>query len=262
MNQIKAMALSVDLGRTRIVDNVDLEIAGGSVIGVIGPNGAGKSTLLRALAGLIPCHGDVSLNGVPITRLSLSALARMRAYLGQDSDIHWPLTVRATVGLGRYPHHDALATSGVEAVNRALHAANVAHFADRPVTELSGGERARVMLARVLATEAGIIIADEPAAQLDPRHHWQALTVLKGAAANGAVVVMALHDLTAAARMCDRVLVMHGGKMQAFGSPSDVLTPDLLERVFGVDALIGSVDGAPYVVPLRASAPPTDRAVV
>jgi ABC-type uncharacterized transport system YnjBCD ATPase subunit len=141
MNHIKATALSVDLGRTRIVDGIDLEIAGGSVIGVIGPNGAGKSTLLRALAGLIPCHGDVSLNGVSVTRLSLSALARMRAYLAQDSNIHWPLTVCATVGLGRYPHRDALATSGLNAVTRALQAANVVHFADRPVTELSGGER-------------------------------------------------------------------------------------------------------------------------
>ena len=252
MNRVEAKGLSVDFGATRILHDINIDVHGASMVGVIGPNGAGKSTLLRALAGLIPIQGDVQLNARPLSALSLDTLAKQRTFLPQDSTIHWPLSVAATVALGRFPHGDATTLSGQSAIDRAMAAANVTQFRHRPVTELSGGERARVMLARILATEAAIIIADEPAAQLDPRHHWEALRVLRTAAANGAVVILALHDLTAAARMCDQVLVMNAGKVEAFGPPTQILTQELLECVFGVDALIGTTDGAPFIVPLRA----------
>jgi iron complex transport system ATP-binding protein len=254
MTSLGIQGLSVSLNHAPVLRGVSCTMAGGEVVGVVGPNGAGKSTLLRAIAGLLPYLGTISLEGQEVRAISAVALSKRRAYLPQGGDVHWPLTATAVVALGRFPYGDAETIGGRAAIARAMTAADVAQFADRPYPSLSGGERARVLLARAMASEARILIADEPAAQLDPRHAWEALSVLRQAAAAGALVVVALHDLTAASRMCDKVLAMSAGEARAFGPPGEVLTPALLQAVFGVDAHIGHKDGAPYIVPLRASA--------
>lgn len=248
MTGLDVRDLSVRAG----VRGVSLTLGRGGVLGVLGPNGAGKSTLLRALSGVCRYEGSARWNGVEVQAMPPRVLARARAYLPQGGLVHWPLTVQAVVALGRFAHGDADAPAGRQAIARAMEAADVAEFAGRKVTQLSGGERARVLLARVLAAEAQWIVADEPAAQLDPRCHWRAMRVLRRAAAQGASVVIALHDLTAAAQICDRLLVLKDGMVRAWGAPGEVLTAELLADVFGVDAHIGVQDGAPFVVPLRA----------
>lgn len=254
MKRLEAAALSVTLDRSPVLRGLYCAFAAGEVVGIIGPNGAGKSTLLRAMAGLLPYTGSVQVDNREVRDIAPADLAKQRAFLPQGGDVHWPLTAKAVTALGRFPFGDADTQTGRAAINRAMKAADIERFADRQYPTLSGGERARVLLARALAAETPMLIADEPAAQLDPRHAWEALNVLRTAAARGALVVVALHDLTAASRMCDKVLAMSGGEVRAFGSPTDVLTPELLQSVFGVDAHIGQRDGAPFIVPLRASA--------
>jgi iron complex transport system ATP-binding protein len=254
MIQMIASGMSVALGARTILPALDLTFQSGDLIGIVGPNGAGKSTLLRALAGLQPYAGSVKLNGREVGEHSPQQLARLRAYLPQGGGVHWPIPVSAVVALGRFAFQDANSASGEAAIRCAMAAADVERFAARPVDELSGGERARVLLARALAAETPVVLADEPAAQLDPRHACQALEVLRAKADSGALVVVALHDLTAAARFCDKVLMMDDGRSVAFGPPDQVLSPERLQTVFGVDAHIGQKDGAPFVVPLRVSA--------
>jgi iron complex transport system ATP-binding protein len=254
MTRLDVANLGVDLEGAAVLRAIGCSFQSGELIGVIGPNGAGKSSLLRAIAGLLPYRGSLALNGREVRAVKPAELSKLRAYLPQGGEVYWPLTANAVVSLGRFPFGDAETETGRAAIGRAMLAADVAQFADRPYPSLSGGERARVLLARALAAETKILIADEPAAQLDPKHAWEALGVLRQAAQNGALAIVALHDLTAASRMCDKVLALAGGEVQAFGTPAAILTPDLLQRVFGVDAHIGQKDGAPYVVPLRASA--------
>lgn len=254
MTRVILSDLLVSLGGQPVLKSVSGEMAGGEVVGVVGPNGAGKSTLLKALAGLLPYQGTLTFDGLNVRDIPMEVLAKRRAYLPQGGDVYWPLTALAVTALGRFPFGDAETVTGRAAIDRAMRAADIAQFAARTYPSLSGGERARTLLARALAAEASVLIADEPAAQLDPRHAWEALTVLRAAAANGALVVVALHDLTAASRMCDKVVAMANGRIQTMGRPEEVLTPSLLHTVFGVDAHIGHKDGAPYVVPLRASA--------
>jgi iron complex transport system ATP-binding protein len=252
MTALVANRLEVSLGGRTVLHDLNVSLKAGELTGVVGPNGAGKSTLLRALAGLVPYRGSIRLGGQELRDVAPDSLARTRAYLPQGGSVHWPLTVRAVAALGRFPFGDAQTQTGAAAVDRAMTAAGVAQFADRPIDQLSGGERARALLARALSAETQVLIADEPAAQLDPRHAWEALDVLRAKAEKGALAVVALHDLTAAARLCDKVLVMQDGQAAAFGAPGETLTPQILQCVFGVDAHIGLLDGSPVVVPLRA----------
>ena len=196
--------VSVRLGGKAVVSDVSATLTHG-LIGVLGPNGAGKSTLVRAALGLVPAEGRIAVEG---------PLARTLAYLPQGGAIHWPVSVRRLVGLGRLAHMGPLGRLGpadAAAVERAMAAADVAHLADRDATALSGGERARVLLARALATEAPALVVDEPLAALDPRHALGVMALLRAQADGGTLVVAVLHDLGLAARFCDRVLLMQGG---------------------------------------------------
>jgi iron complex transport system ATP-binding protein len=245
--------MRVALGGHMVVDDVSLAIERGRMAALVGPNGAGKTTLLRALVGLAPMDGVVRLDGEAVAALSIRERARRFAYLPQGQSVHWPLPVRDIVALGRYPHGAAdpadLAPRDTAAIARAMAATDVAGLADRRVVELSGGERGRVLLARVLAVEAPVILADEPTASLDPRHQIEVMRVLAAAARAGAVVVVVTHDLGLAARFSDVVIVMKDGRVVADGPPRCAFKPEVLADVFRVGAFRDECDGEPVMVP-------------
>ena len=248
-------AVCVRIGRRPIVEGVSATLAPGSLIGIVGPNGAGKSTLLRAMLGLLPvAAGRVLVDGQDIAALARGAVAKAMAYLPQGQMLHWPLSVERLVALGRLPHLaplSELSPADAAAVDRALVRADLGHLRGRIATELSGGERARALLARTLAVEAPALIADEPLASLDPGHQIDVMDLLAAEAKAGKLVVTVLHDLTMAARYCDRLLLFDGGRLVADGAPLDVLTAARLQQVYGIDALIDRTGAAPTIVPLR-----------
>jgi iron complex transport system ATP-binding protein len=246
--------LSVELGRRTVVNEVSAIVGAGELIGIIGPNGAGKSTLVRAMLGLAqPSGGEVRIDGAPVADLAPRDVARALAYLPQGQTLHWPLSVERLVTLGRLPHLAPMSRIGVadrDAVREALDRADVGHLADRIATELSGGERARVMLARALAVGARGLVVDEPLAALDPGHQIDVMRLLAREAGQGALVVAVLHDLTMAARYCSRLLLIDRGGLVADGTPGEVLTEARLEAVYGIRAMIDLKGMAPMVVPL------------
>ena len=253
---LAARDLSVAFGTRMVVREASFVLSPGHLVALIGPNGAGKTSLLRAIGGLAPFTGTLQLDGTDLTALPLPERARRIAYLPQGHTVHWPLAARDVVALGRYPHgvNDPLRMSGRDAaiVEEALRRTDALAFADRNVLALSGGERARVMLARVFAVEAGVLLADEPTAALDPRHQIGIMGALRSEARLGRLVVAVTHDIGLAARMADRVMVMDEGRIVAFGPPAEVMTPELLRRVYGIDALAFDHDGQPVLVPWSA----------
>ncbi len=257
--------LRVPLGGRTVVDGVDLAVGEGEMVGLIGPNGAGKTTLLRAAAGLLaPSAGEIAVAGRPIGRHPRRALARLLAYLPQGGDCHWPVTAARVVALGRLPHLGPWrrpSPADDAAIRRALAAADVGHLAGRRVDALSAGERTRVMLARALATEPRLLLADEPVAALDPYHQLHVMELLRRRAAAGAGVLVVLHDLALAARFCDRLVLMRAGRRLAEGPPETVLTAARLAEAYAVEAAYGRRDGAMYLVPWRRldGAPAEDR---
>jgi iron complex transport system ATP-binding protein len=248
--------VSVELGGRSVLSDVSLTVAAGEVVVVIGPNGAGKTTLLRAAAGLVPSAGAILLGGEPLARLSLAERARRLAYLPQGHVIHWPLPVAEVVALGRLPRGAGadLSEADRDAVERAMAATEVIGYADRPVTTLSGGERARVALARVLATEAFLIAADEPTASLDPHYQMAVTDILRRHAAGGGAVIAVLHDLTLAARVADRLVLLDRGRLVAAGPPRAVLAGARLAATFGIEAELAEVRGVPILVPVAITA--------
>ncbi|TPE61003.1 ABC transporter ATP-binding protein [Sandaracinobacter neustonicus] len=239
---LEISGLSLSRGGRPVLRDVSAAFAPGSVSVILGPNGAGKSTLLDAMAGLRAADaGTVRLNGVALADMPHRERARRIGYLPQGGEVHWNLRVHELVALGRLPHRGAFAgESGADraAIARAMAAADVAALADRPVLALSGGERARVLLARVLAGEPELLLADEPLANLDPRHAVDALRLFRRAADAGAAVVLVLHDLQAAARAADQLLLLADGHCLAQGDPAEVLTPALLAEAYGLEMLV------------------------
>jgi iron complex transport system ATP-binding protein len=250
---LMAEGLAVVLGGRRVIEDVSLRFAPGEVIAVVGPNGAGKTTLLKALAGLLPpAAGSVSLNGEPLVRVKSFERARRIAYLPQGHVFYWPMPVEDIVALGRLPHGAGAGDLGPadrEAVKRAMEATGVSEFADRAVTTLSGGERARVAVARVLAVESDIVLADEPVTSLDPRYQLTVLGLLRELANSGRTVVTVLHDLGLAARHADRMVVLSNGRLVADGAPVQVLSAALLRDVFGVEAYRADTENGLVILP-------------
>jgi iron complex transport system ATP-binding protein len=253
MMRLEIRSLAVVLGARRVLQDIDLRLEPGCLTVLIGPNGAGKTTLLRAMAGLVePSAGEVALNGAAVARMRGAERARAIAYLPQGGGVAWPLPVASVVALGRLPHGekpDHLPTEGRTAVNVALRSVGLEGFETRPATSLSGGEHARMLLARALATQAPVLLADEPVAALDPRHQLIVLEVLKAHARAGATVVAILHDLNLAARFADRIVLLDQGKIEASGSPEAVMTEARLASSFGIRAKIGTEGGHLLVVP-------------
>lgn len=232
-------------GRT-ILDGVGLEVRPGEVVGLLGPNGCGKTTLLRAAVGLQRAAGRIELGGVPLGRLAPDARARAAAYVPQEHEIAWPISVAALVGLGRLPHW-AGAAADAAAVAEALAAMDLGPLAARPATELSGGERARALVARALAQAAPLVVADEPTAGLDPAHAIALMATLRRLVRGGRGALVSLHDLGLAARWCDRIVLLAGGRRVAAGPPREVLTPARVAEVYGVEVFLGGDAGGPIL---------------
>lgn len=253
-------SLSLSLGGNRILDTVSASFAAGRVTAILGPNGAGKSSLLACLTGLRNIDsGLVTLDGVALHALPPRDLARRIGFLPQSADVHWDIDVATLVGLGRFPWRGRWGETAadVAAVTAAMVATDVTGLGDRIVNTLSGGERSRVLLARVLAGTPQWLLADEPLASLDPAHQLDVLDCLRGIAARGAGVVVVLHDLNQAARVADDVLLMRSGRILAFGAPDAVLTPDLISATYGVTAHIGTTAGGQrFIVATGRSARP------
>ena len=248
-----------DLGLTRrsgpVLSGVSLGLAGGECLGLIGPNGAGKSTLIRAALGLERASGRASL-----AEMLPAARARHAAYLPQGREVAWPMPVRDLVALGRLPHlarGAALPPADRAAVERVLARLDLTAFADRPATALSGGETARVLLARALVQDTPLILADEPVAGLDPAHQFTVMRLLRGLADEGRGVLVTCHDLNLAARFCTRIAVIDRGRIVADGPPATVLTADLLACVFGITARIETGPEGLTLIPLDTLTPPT-----
>jgi iron complex transport system ATP-binding protein len=245
---IAAKDLDLALSGRTIIRGLSLNVRSGDLMGVIGANGAGKSTLLRGLAGLIPpTVGSIRLDGVALGQLSAGTRARSIAYLPQDRTVHWPLAVERVVAIGLQPFGG---TGPGEAIETAMADADVTHLRHRIVTTLSGGELARVLLARALAQTPRVLLADEPTAGLDPAHQLALFERLTTLSRSGVAVVVALHDLSLAVRYCSRILLMRDGETLALGAPTDVVTPANLATAYGIDARIATVDGVPVVLPV------------
>ena len=248
---LEVRGLGVRLGRPPAEVLTDLSFRlGPGLTGLVGPNGAGKSTLLRAAAGLTPARGGVWLGGRPAAGLAPGDRARAVAYLAQQGDSAWPLPAAELVALGRLPHGGARGPAGHDpAVHRALGLCGCMELSGRRVDTLSGGERARVLLARALAVEAPLLLCDEPVASLDPYHQLRIMALLRGLGASGVAVVCVLHDLSLAARFCDRLLLLDGGRLLADGPPGEVLDDARLARAYRVRAVRGWHRGEGFVLP-------------
>ncbi|MFS0886442.1 heme ABC transporter ATP-binding protein [Aeromicrobium sp. 179-A 4D2 NHS] len=247
--------LTCRLGGREIVRGVDLEVRHGEVLALVGPNGAGKSTLLGALTGDVPvASGEILLEGRPLGQWSSADLARARSVLLQANQVSFPFTVREVVEMGRSPWLGrSTAQEDEAAIAEAIERTDIAHLLDRPFTALSGGERARASLARVLAQRTPVVLLDEPTAALDLRHQEDVMVVARDLAAAGRAVVVVLHDLSLAAARADRMAIVEAGRIVGIGTPADVLTPETVERVYGiaVHVLTDTPDGHPIVVPHR-----------
>ncbi len=258
MSRLRIKNLEVRYDGRPVLKGIDATIEPGEIVGLIGPNGAGKTTLLRACVDLLSLHsGAICLGDRRLDRIPRKELARAIAYIASGAPCHWPLEVERLVALGRRPHLSPWTSAGTAdqaAIVAAMELTDVTQFRGRATTELSDGERARVMLARALAGQPQVLLADEPVSGLDPHHQLTVMTVLVGQARIGGSVIVTLHDLGLAARFCDRLLVLDRGMIVADGLPRDVLSAQILADVFGIRAVHGETDGAPYLVPWAAIA--------
>ena len=238
MSLLQARELSFRYGEPSLLRGVSLEVNRGEVVGLIGPNGAGKTTLLRLMANLLnPDAGQVLWRDRAPAEIPAPERARYLAYLTQGAPAHWPLLVERVVELGRIPHRSwwqGLSVEDKAAIDMAINRVDIERLRGRVVTTLSGGERARVMLARVFATRPQLILADEPVASLDPFHQLQVMHTLREHAAGGAGILVVLHDLNLASRFCDRLVLLDRGLLVAQGSVREVLDDPALAATYAV----------------------------
>lgn len=233
------------LGVDQRLQAVSLSLNKGEVLGILGANGAGKSTMLHCLAGIEDYRGEIFLHGQRLDKIPERQRAQQVGFLPQSSQSAWALSVRDVISLGRLPWGD----TNAEAVTQAAAATGVVDWLERPVDRLSGGQQARVWLARVLAGQPKVLLADEPVASLDLNQQQLVLRLLRDYARSGCGVMLSIHDLSLAARYCDRLCLLHEGRLLALGPVADVLTADNLQLAFGVDAHIDLQAEPPIVIP-------------
>jgi len=250
---ISATAVGVDLEGTTVLDGVTIDVVPGELLVLVGPNGAGKSTLLGVLSGeRRPSRGTVTLDGRELVGIRHAELARLRSVLTQENTVSFPFLVSEVVAMGRSPWARTIeGRDDIAAVAEAMDAADITHLAARRYTNLSGGEKARVSLARVLAQRTPVMFLDEPTASLDLRHQEDVMRVGRRAADAGRAVVVVLHDLSLASAYADRLALVSGGRLEALGTPGEVLTEERVERVYGLPVSLHEVAGRPVVVPRR-----------
>ncbi|MGH2928848.1 MAG: ABC transporter ATP-binding protein [Solirubrobacteraceae bacterium] len=259
MTDLAVVEVTVTLDRTPVVEAVSCAVGGGGWLALIGPNGAGKSTLIRAMAGLVPYEGSITIDRVDAKTMKGKERARALAYVPQEPLLPPDLTVEDYVMLGRTPHLGYLATPGrrdKERVRSAMARLDVTRFATRRLARLSGGERQRAVLARALAGDPRALLLDEPTSMLDVGHEQQVLDLVDELRSDaGLTVVSTLHDLTVAGQYADTLVMLNGGRVVAAGAPRAVLTAPLIESVYAarVHVITGS-DGLPVVAPMRVPA--------
>jgi iron complex transport system ATP-binding protein len=239
---LQGRGLRVVRGGRLVVDDVSLSMAAGEILAVVGPNGSGKSTLLKALAGLCVCEGQVTVGGVDMASLEPRARARLLAYVPQHSALESALPVEDVVAQGRLAHRSLLAGLGGrdrEAMARAMADADVTHLGPRPFNQLSYGERRRVLLARALATEAPVLLLDEPTAALDVRHVLILQAIVQRLAAAGKAILVVLHPLHEVLAMAGAAMLLDGGRVAARGSVTEVIAAEPIRRVYGVQLVPG-----------------------
>jgi iron complex transport system ATP-binding protein len=254
---LEAKNISVNYGSREAVASVSLRAEPGELFAIIGPNGAGKSTLLRVLNGSISAtRGSVLLDGIPLSALARRAVARRIAVVAQESDLRFPVTVMEFVLGGRYAWSNAWGWESehdVEVASGILQEAELKDFEARLMNELSGGERQRAVLARALATDARVFLLDEPTANLDLAHQAAMLKLVRARCTNRhAAAVVVTHEVNLAAEFADQVLLMKDGQAIATGKPAEVLTPELLNKVFELEVIVDAhpISGAPRITPV------------
>lgn len=253
MTLLSVSDLSVSLGGANVLDGVSFTIAPGEFVGLIGPNGAGKSTLLRAAMQFVPASGKVTIGGKDAAAMNAKERARSVSYLPQEREVAWAIPVGMLVSLGRAPHRSnfgPLTKQDQTAIDDAMRRMDVERFRERAATELSGGELARVLIARVLAQQTPLLLADEPTAGLDPSHQITLMRTFSGLAAAGQGVIASLHDLGLAARWCTRLILLHDGKILADGTPENVLSAEHIRRAYAITVYSKRIDGHWIVQPL------------
>jgi iron complex transport system ATP-binding protein len=254
---LEARGVGFAYGETPVFTNVDFDLAPSELVMLIGPNGAGKSTLLHLLLGLLrPTAGAVRIAGAPVDTMERIAIARRVALVPQDVRSDFAFTVRELVAMGRTPHLGRFRPEGpgdVEAIDRALAATETTALAARAISDLSGGERQRVHLARALAQDTSVLLLDEPTANLDVEHQLQILGLVEELVNAGKAAVVALHDLSLAARFADRIVVLAHGGVAASGSPDEVITEEMLRQCFRIRARVvrDGENGTITVVPIE-----------
>jgi len=252
---MELQSVGVVLDGRAIIKNVSLDVYPGEVLALVGPNGAGKSTLLSLMAGdLSPTSGHARLKGKEVGKYRPEEAARLRAVLMQSNAVSFPFTVWEIVEMGRAPWaRTPQLVEDTDAIEKALQAVDVVGLSERRFNQLSGGERARVSLARVLAQRTPVVLLDEPTAALDLRHQEDVMATIRGLAREGAAVVVVVHDLSQAAGYADRVAMIVGGELEAVGPPEEVIVGDRVSRVYGVDVDIERVGQPPrpVIVPRR-----------
>jgi iron complex transport system ATP-binding protein len=249
MSLLSVQNLSVTLRNRPVLQDVSFDIKPGEFVGLLGPNGTGKTSLMRAALGLLPATGHSSL-----AEMSASERARAVSWMPQSREIAWPIPVEKLVALGRLPHLPKglrLPAADQALIDQAISRMGLERFRQRAASRLSGGEQARALIARALAQDTPLLMADEPAAGLDPAHQISTMEVFAALADEGRSALVSLHDLGLAARHCTRLILLAEGGILADGTPAQVLTPDLMARAFGISVWHQNTAEGPVFQPLE-----------
>lgn len=254
MNLIELKQVCYSIKNKMLLNNINLVVNPGEIVALIGPNGAGKTSLINVLANLNrDFQGQYLYNGKTADHINKKTFAKELAYLEQGAPIHWPLIARRVIELGRLPHQglsEKLSHEDTQAIDKAIKLADCEGFLEQTVNTLSGGERLRILLARLFATEPTVILADEPTAALDPFHQLHTMEILQQHARNQGAVVVVLHDINLAARFCDRLIVLNEGNLIANDSVDNILSSNVLEEVYKIKLAITEHEGTRIISPL------------